>query len=603
MKSERLAKGALRIETSRYILEIRPQEATAFLDLKRAHQRHLLFPAGACNCVGKRDETISLGKPSLQRGRDALTVRLPERSSLWKKKTCFFVCRNDSIEFYYKVAGTGDVTRAQFFRGYYQGQERGTAGDIDEIYSTCPNFQEKLYFHPGESFSIGTGNDLEMPVGAQACASPCYCMGLHDRRDSLFLSVGLFAKPGHYTWDAFEWNPPVTIPITPFGPDNALAGGFAAVYDGKLTVHGEWESPRFVMALARDRDDVLKKHLQYGYRQGYYPRPRRRKPLAWWLEPIYCTWHDQVALARATTDRDGIGTGARAFDFCTQELADRWVRILERHDCKPGTVIIDAGWAKSPNRAEPDRQRWPDMRGWIDACHSRGIRVIVWTNAWAKDGLPKEECITRKGKPIACDITNPRYVKRFLEVIRRWFSDGPDCLNADGVKVDGLLGLPAGEGLRSHGNVWGLELQRLYLKTLYEEAKRHKRDVCISTYVANPYLAAFTDMQRIGDMYTSRLTPHETMLHRAALYREVTPHAVIDTDGQFSHYVVDDYVSELARQARTGVPTLYCAEHVYRQRFFQPTRITRMTPQDYETIANVFARYRRVIHANARKRR
>jgi hypothetical protein len=106
----------------------------------------------------------------------------------------------------------------------------------------------------------------------------------------------------------------------------------------------------------------------------------------------------------------------------------------------------------------PDPEKWPDMRGWIESCHRRGVRVFVWAPAWATEGLPVEECITRDGKPVVCDITNPKHLQRFRETIRRWFSAAPDCLNADGIKLDGQLSVPTGPNLRSHGDIWGLQV-------------------------------------------------------------------------------------------------------------------------------------------------
>ncbi len=586
-----------KVETSRYILEINPAQAQALLIIKGTHQRYLFFPGGACNPLGKRDETMAFGRISKTRAGNTVTITLPEKSSRWQRKVCTYVCAEDYIEFFYTVEGRDTIERAHFFRGYFHGEERGMACDIDEVYSTCPNFQEKLYFHPGESLTISAGNCLDLPVGCQALASPCYCMGLHDRRDSKFVSVGLATQPGRYTWDAFQWNPPVLLPVTAYVPDNVLAGAFAAVYDGKLKIQGQWESPRLVLMFADDHYDVLKKYLQHCRQFGYLPKPPRRKPAAWWLEPIYCTWHDQVAKAGATNVFDGTGGSVKASDVCTQKLCDRWVKMLEKQHCKPGTVILDATWAIHQNSGMPDLKKWPDMRRWIDQCHARGIRVFLWFAAWLPEGLPPEECITRNGTPVAGDVTNPAYRSRFRETIRRWFADGPDCLNADGIKIDGMLGVPTGAGLKNHGNLWGLELQKVFLKMLYEEAKRYKPDVCISTFALNPYLAEFTDMVRVGDMYNSRVTAHNTLLHRVALYNIAMPHAVIDTDGQFSHYALDDYASELFRQAELGVPTLYNAEWVYRHRWFQPLCITKLTPTDYKEFARVFAEHRQALHS------
>ncbi|MDD2709273.1 MAG: hypothetical protein PHV34_14900 [Verrucomicrobiae bacterium] len=589
MKIRKSANKGARVETLRYVLEFRTGEPLARLEVKRSHQRHLFYPGGACNPVGKCDETRAFGKLSTRQSPGVCEILIPESSSVWRRKTHRYVCREDSIEFSYTVSGQGRVDRAHFFRGYLRGAEHGFAGEFDEIYSTCPNFQERRYHHPVESFSISFGNDLTPSVGCQALASPCPCMGLRDRRDSVFMVAGLAAEPGQYTWDAFEWNPPVAIPPTVYAPDSMFAGGFAAVFAGKLRVNGEWRSPRLIMAFANGQKRVLPVYLNHCYRHGYLTKPRRVKPAAWWREPIYCTWHDQTALALgAAMNYESRKNAPKAGDFCTQKRAEGWVRTLVRHGCKPGIVILDDAWQKHLNTADPDTKKWPDLRGWIEKCHARGMRVFLWTAAWSPAGLPRDECITRNGVPIAGDMTCSKYEKRFREMARRWFSSGPDGLNADGIKVDGLLAMPTGPGLENHGNLWGLELQRKYLSVLYEEAKRCRRDICVSTYAANPYLAPFSDMVRIADMYTCRLTAHETMLHRAEVFRQTMPHAVIDTDGQLAHYMLDDYADELAEQARVGVPTLYNAEWVRRHRFFLPARLHRLRSADYAKFARVF---------------
>lgn len=588
-----------RVETRNYLLEINLAEMQAILTVKNTHLRFLFFPGGACNPIGKLDKTISFGRISRAVRGKTVMLSFSEHSSCWRRKTHQFVCAEDSIECFYRVEGSGVVERAHYFRGYVGNEERGMTADMDEIYSTCPNFQEKLYFHPSETATISAGNCLDLPVGCQALASPCDCMGLHDRRDAAYVSVGLASFPGKYNWDAFQWNPPVSMPATAYAGDNVLAGAFAAVFDGKLRIKNEWESPRLIITFAGNRDAVLGAYLRHCRVKGYLPKPPRRKPPTWWYEPIYCTWHDQVAMVEARSDRDGSGGSAKASDFCTQRLCDRWVKLLESHACKPGTVILDDAWAVNRNSADPDPQKWKDLRGWIEGCHKRGIRVSLWFCAWSTDGLPLDECITQNGVPVAADITNPAYQVRFKELIRRCFGNMPDCLNADAVKVDGLLSLPTGKGLCGYaGGPWGLELQRLYLKTLYEEVKLHKPDACVSAYVLNPYLAEFVDVVRCGDMYTHRITAHESMEHRVRLIRQALPDVVVDTDGQFSHYGLDDYAEEFARQAGIGVPSLYNAELVYRNVFFQPLRISRVTPDDYKKFARVMAVYRKKMRLN-----
>lgn len=589
-----------RIETSRYILEFEPSEALATLRARNSGRTYLFFPGGACNPPGRRDETRRLRRISIQRLPDgAVRVRVVADSSCWKSRVSFYLCREDSVEILHEITGAGRLDQVLFLRGYLNGEERGMCGEFDEIFSTAPNFQEKQFFHPGESFGISAGDHIPMPVGAQALASPCYCVGLHDRRDSEYVSVGAACAPGEYTWDAFQWNPAVKLPVTPTDCDNTLAGGFALSYAGKQSVRGRWQSPRLVLTFADAREEVLCKFLAHCFARGFLERPPQRTAPGWWKEPIYCTWHDQAGRAASQVGYDPVKISKASFDFCNQELCERWIRLLIRKDCRPGIVILDATWAVHLNSGQPDPRKWSDMRAWIESCHRRGIRVFVWALAWSTEGLPQEECITRNGEPVACDITHPAYLRRFRAMIRHWFSDAPDCLNADGVKLDGQLGLPTGANLKSHGGVWGLELQRLYLKELHTEAKAHKPDACVSAFSLHPLLAEFTDMVRLGDMYTHRPTTREAMRARAEVFRVCQPHAVLDTDGQMRFDVMRDCAEILEEQSRLGAPTLYNAEWEFRAHFFQPASLKKFQAKDYKDFAKVLNAYRKKLYSES----
>ena len=259
-----------------------------------------------------------------------------------------------------------------------------------------------------------------------------------------------------------------------------------------------------------------------------------------------------------------------------------------RHDCKPGILILDDKWQLNLNDADPDTAKFPDMRGWIERCHQRGIRVFLWTAAWNNDQIPRSEAITRNGKVVCGDITNPKYEARFRRMIRRYFSAGKDGLNADGVKMDGLLSLPVGHGLKNHENLWGLELQKRYLDILYEEAHGTKPDACVSTFVAHPYLAASSDMVRLADMYHSRLSPLQAMKQRAQVYGVTMPYSVIDTDGQFQFCITDHPAELLAEQFKLGNPTIYNGKLLRQNRFFLPVRYGKLTEDDYAVISRIF---------------
>ena len=282
-----------------------------------------------------------------------------------------------------------------------------------------------------------------------------------------------------------------------------------------------------------------------------------------------------------------------AREFCTEELVEEWLGALIDHDCKPGILILDDKWQLNLNDADPDTEKFPDMRGWIERCHERGIRVFLWTAAWNNDNIPADEAVTRDGKVVCCDITNPKYEARFREMIRRYFSDGPDGLNADGVKMDGLLGLPVGPGLKNHDGLWGLELQKRFLDVLYDETKKTKKEACVSTFVANPYLADTSDMVRLADMYHSRLSPLRAMKQRAEVYGVTMPHTLIDTDGQFEFCVKDRPTELLAEQMKLGIPTVYNGKLIRQYRFFMPVRYGELNETDYELISRAFRIHRR----------
>jgi len=178
-------------------------------------------------------------------------------------------------------------------------------------------------------------------------------------------------------------------------------------------------------------------------------------------------------------------------------------------------------------------------------------------------------------------------------MIRRMLSADDGCYNADGLKIDGELGCPTGPGLRNRGEVWGLELQRLYLDLIRTEARRHKPDAVIGTFVGNPYLGHPMDVVRTADMFGIKGSVEDTMRHRARILAIAHPGCPIDTDHCYWYDRRDNWIDIMPAQLDCGVPCIYHARHVWHNRPFTLPKLEEMTDAQYAVMRSVLRKYRR----------
>jgi hypothetical protein len=226
-----------------------------------------------------------------------------------------------------------------------------------------------------------------------------------------------------------------------------------------------------------------------------------------------------------------------AADYARQDIYQEFMDLLAARDLHPGTVVIDDKWQKTYGENQADAEKWPDLRRFVDERHAAGQKVLLWLKAWDREGVPDGECITNAaGMPLTVDPTNPAHERRLCASVRRMLS--PDGYDADGFKIDFTHRIPVGPGIRLKGDTWGLELMKLYLRIIYQEAKRAKPDALIVTHTPHPYLADVLDMIRLNDMLDlTRLDDPmagrdigKTLAARAAVARAACPEALIDTD-------------------------------------------------------------------------
>ena len=554
----------------------------------KASKFYMFVPVvAAVDRAGERDVHQSLGEVAVRRRGRTTVVTFTEKSSLWDRKRYTIEFGPRLIRYYYTVFGRGAVGRANFFHNWMSDPttvetEQGVVPGYDTVFSPQVNFFGKAYYFAGDTATITPADDPSV-WGTGLMGAP-WCFALNDRGDKRWIWAGLGTRAGENTFETFTYNANLTKRI--FGP-----GGFDCNYNEKLVVDGQWTSPHMILGASTGPYEAMADYV--GVLEADYglAMPRKRKTADWWHWPIFCGWGEQMSLGyRDFGNVEGVDANA----YCTQARHDEWLAILRRHGIRPGQIIVDAGWEVPGTTGDMavNTERWPDLRGWIEARRAEGIRTILWMCMWNRLGVPDEECIRNAaGAAVNVDPTNPAYEKRLRAMIRRLLSDAPGCLNGDGVKIDGEMMIPTGPALTNHATLWGLELQRRYLGIIRDEAKRHKKDALIGTFTAAPYLSDLSDVVRTADQFSIRGTPEDTMIHRARLLAITQPGCPIDTDHAYWYDIRDNWIDIMPAQAKVGIPCLYHAQYVWHKRPFVVPYIEEMTDAHYAVVAKVFDAY------------
>ncbi|HOJ38861.1 MAG TPA: hypothetical protein PKX93_00385 [bacterium] len=549
----------------------------------------------AVDAPGKSDisnHIPSVGVPT--RTADGFKVVIRADSNIWKRKCHHYLFHEGRIDYWTELEGNSRVDRVYYFRGTWRSRELASVPGFTQVFSPQANFLEKQEFYVSEFTSIAAGNDERVinTVRGFALHGAPLCFVFHQGERGPFLAAGILCRPGEYSFHAFEFNHLSEEARNRANEPIVGTQAFSLAYHGHLKVKGTWVSPVLTMQFADERFSAVEHYLrlleEYG---GTFPRTRPYPE--WTFRPVYCTWHDQVASGWKIFHGKNRNApkGTRILDFyfgqCTQHNCKRWLSILEKNGIRPGTIIIDAGWQKRPGISLVDQKKFPDIRGFIDECHSRGMKVMLWIDAWNRGGVPDEECLTINGKPVAVDPSNSRYLARMGKFVRRLLSSDKGCYNADGLKVDGMTGTPGGPFLHTGEGISGFELARRLLDNLYREAVRAKEDAVIGQYTAFPYFADLCDFARTGDLYTVKGDPISTNTFRAWIQRTVMPDVAIDTDGalHFSYLLPVEEVFKAQKAA--GVPCLYQAEYLMLSRDFCLEQVRRLSSREYKAIRRI----------------
>jgi len=486
----------------------------------------------AVDTTAGADETLALSPP--EERSDGATV-VERRSTIWERAWLELHPTEDGLDVHTCVRGRGAVTDVRLLGGRSL-IPRAPLGPtlsgtrLPRLFSPNPEDGVPPVRDAGAGATSGVSGDGEPGRGRWLFTPPPLWFALGDGARE-WVGVGITAPVTELRFVQAAWQ--------------ASANGFSLAldFDGHTIVDGELRLPVLrITTGVTDPYEGLRRH-----RDDVGPPVDERSGPEWWSEPIFCGWGAQCHLEREF--------GGLARDHATQADYDGFLAHLERHGLEPRTVVLDDKWQSTYGRNEPDRAKWPDLKGWIAEQHARGRHVLLWWKAWDPEGLPPEICIRNADDvPVAVDPAAAR--GELVRAIESMLS--PDGLDADGLKIDFTARTPSGRAL-SHSGSWGIALLHDLLAVVYAAAKNAKPHALVITHTPHPGFVDVTDMIRLNDMTSGEIVPQ--MAHRAKVVRAACQELPIDTDD----WRVPDkrsWRAFLEEKRAIGVPSLYYASHL-----------------------------------------
>ncbi len=502
-------------------------------------RRYALVTVGAAvDGVAERDIDEPLSAPDVTRDGDCLDVTWTTRSNLWRRKRYHWRFEKDL--FWCQVSIEGEGTIGEF--RYLDNGRKQSIYDFSRFFTPertlldQPYYSSMQYIGPDAPPEGSVADMQKIPRGGHLFIPPplCYCLGFSS---GPWLAVGVAPERGHYNFSRFNYM------------SGANSFCFRLSYEGMTEVSGEWVSPKLVFMPAETEHDGLEAYCDL-LRQWGLVDENTHPRADWWSKPMFCGWGEQHICAIRG------GSVQPNSDFASQEVYDGFIEIIREKRLNPGTIVIDDKWQKHYGTLQVDERKWPDLRGWVDARHAEGRRVLLWCGTVDPEGLPEDECARNaEGRIVFPDPTSPAYQRRIREMMHRLLSPDEDCYNADGIKVD-WISVHAGEKYELHGDVCGIEMLKLLVRQIYDAAKAVKPDALIITHTANPYFAECTDMLRLNDMTDRAREVSLRMARRQRIARAACPHALIDCDNSCAP-THTEWMEYMKTQPSLGVPSSY----------------------------------------------
>ena len=543
--------------------------------VKVAHDHQIVFqmPVVAGLASSTTEEQLSDVTYSMQkRGDEAYELNVAAKSSLWSKRSFRWRFFPDHVEFQQFASGKGKLGRCYFFsngvsnrwgNGTTAGHSWATTVYADRYFAPNPNHANQYEFTIAMpqtlGFSLdkksGSDEDFRPERMTGIFAPPPLFLAFH--LNGTWTSTGLGATPGEYQFPALEYS------------GSLYAGAsFYVDYMGYRSVDGDFASPTVAMHFAYNPLDALGTYTDWLTKSGF-ATAHTFPDVLWHHMPIFCGWAEQTI--------ETVPVGGAPNKLATQANYEKWVGELEERGLPFGTIVIDDKWQAAYGTFEVDQQKWPDLKGFVDAQHAKGRHVLLWVPVADPDGLPASLCVNYEGKCRIADVGKPEYESYLRSKIQHLVKD----LGVDGFKVD-WVNDPAAPGLDLTGPATGIEFVRRFQSILYTETHKWKPDAMVETQTANALFRESSDVLRLNDIwYASRNVPE--MMRLRGRIANISGWPVVDTDNA-SSTTLKNWWEYMLAQPTIGVPALY---------FVTRTEATQESPspEDWKYLASIWKQY------------